>query len=166
MTICASCDSDAFGPTSVTGRGMHLGFWSRSKNGGLSTYLRDIAQEADYTLTALVETPRPSGISAKLQYEGFSAKLHKIFEYEIQVGDKSFDDLVWIRTNTREATAALLAIPGVRRAVSELIEMKAVIELEEARIYVTAESSASMSPKDFVLYTAILGHYLSLSSSG
>jgi hypothetical protein len=49
----------------------------------------------------------------------------------------------------------------VQSAVSELIEMKAVIDGEEDRIYVKADSGDTMIPKDFVLLTAILGPYLS-----
>jgi hypothetical protein len=165
VTVCASCNSDAFGPTSVTGRGMHLGFWSRSKDGTVTSYLKDIAQENDYTLTVLVEVPHPSDIHAKLQFEGFSAKLHKLFEHEIQIGDKAFDDLVWIRTNSKEPTRAFLTLRGVQKAVSELIDMKAVIDIEEARIYVKGESSSAMTPRDFVLYTVVLGHYLSAFST-
>jgi hypothetical protein len=143
---------------------MHLGYWSRSKDGAVNSHLREIAQDTHYTFTALVEVPHPSDISAKLQYEGFSAKLHKLFEHEIQIGDKTFDDLVWIRTNSPETTRAVLSLSGVQSAVSELIEMKAVIDIEEARVYVKAESSGKMIPKEFVLYTTILAHHLSAFS--
>ncbi|MBN2525589.1 MAG: hypothetical protein JXR76_04285 [Deltaproteobacteria bacterium] len=67
VTICASCNSDAFAPTSVTNRGMHLGFWSRSKDGSVSSNLNEMAQETEFTITALVEIPGSSGIFAKLQ---------------------------------------------------------------------------------------------------
>ena len=165
VTICATCNSDAFEPTRVTPRGMHVGYWSRSKAGAISSYLKEMALEHDFTITALVEIPHRSGISAKLQYEGFSAKLHKIFEHEIQIGDKAFDDLVWIRTNSKETTRAFLSLTGVQSAISELIEMKAVIDIDEARVYVTAESSGAMNPRDFVLFTAVLGHHLSAFSN-
>jgi hypothetical protein len=164
VTICATCNSDAFEPTNVINRGMHLGYWSRSKDGTVNSHLKEMGQETHYNITALVEIPHPSDIHTKLQYEGFSAKLHKIFEHEIQIGDKAFDDLVWIRTNTPESTRAFLSLSGVQNAISELIEMKAVIDIDEARVYVTAESSGKMIPKEFVLFTTVLAHHLTAFS--
>jgi hypothetical protein len=160
VAVCAWCNSDEFEPTRVTGRGMHVGYWSRSKDGSVSSRLKEIAQDTHYTMTILVEVPHPSDIHAKMQYEGFNAKLHKLFAHEIQIGDKTFDDLVWIKTNTPETTRAFLSLGSVQRAISELIEMKAEIEIDEARVYVKAVSSGKMIAKDFVLYTAVLGHHL------
>ncbi|MBN2525588.1 MAG: hypothetical protein JXR76_04280 [Deltaproteobacteria bacterium] len=70
--------------------------------------------------------------------------------------------MVWIRTNTRKTTREFLSLVGVQSAVSELIGMKSVIDIDEAKVYVKAESSGTMIPKDFVLNAAILGHYLSV----
>lgn len=160
VTICASCNSDEFEPMRVTGRGMHVGFWSRSTDGSVSSRLREIAQDVHYTMTILVEVPHPSDIHVRMQYEGFNAKLHKLFAHEIQIGNKTFDDLVWIKTNSPETTRAFLSLGSVQSAISELIEMKAEIEIDEARVYVKAVSSGKMIPKDFVLYTTVLGHHL------
>jgi hypothetical protein len=100
------------------------------------------------------------GRFGQLASQGNRTKLHKLFAHEIQIGDKTFDDLVWIKTNTPETTRAFLSLGSVQRAISELVEMKAEIEIDEARVYVKAVSSGKMIAKDFVLYTIVLGHHL------
>ncbi len=167
LTVCAACctEPDKNLSTRLTGRGLHIGFWYRDKTGAIVTGTEDLTAEGQHTLTALAESPHSSGIHAKLQFEGFSAKMHKIFQKEIQIGSKEFDDLVWIRTNTEAETRAFLSLSGVQSAISELIEMKAEIDIDDAKIYLKAESKGAIEVGQFLLHSAALAHYLAEFSS-
>ncbi len=161
LTVCNPCCEDSYLPTRLTNRGLHLGFWYRTDDGIVSTGMEDIIDSGHHVLTALAEAPYPSDIHAKLQYEGFNAKVIKIFQHEIQIGDKKFDDMVWIRTNTEKETQAFLSLTGVQSAIMELIEMKAEIDIDGAKIYLKAENKGTIEVRQFLLHAAALVHYLS-----
>ena len=63
----------------------------------------------DVELTELTVTlPKSTGVEASFSSEGLADKLLKIFKKEIQVGDPLFDEQGHIKTDTMEATEALL----------------------------------------------------------
>ncbi|MCP4606414.1 MAG: hypothetical protein GY847_38885 [Proteobacteria bacterium] len=161
LSVCEACYTNSYLPTRLTGRGLHIGFWYRDEKGSVLSGMEDLEDGGHHTLTALAETQYPSEIHAKLQYEGFSAKMHKIFQHELQIGNQAFDDLVWIRTNTEPETKAFLSLTGVQTAIMELIDMKSEIDIDGAKIYLKADSKGNIEVRMFLLYSAALIHYLS-----
>ncbi len=161
LSVCEACYNDSYLPTRLTSRGLHIGFWYRDNKGSVLTGMENLEAGGHHTLTALAEAPHPSEIHAKLQYEGFSAKMHKIMQHELQIGDKAFDDLVWIRTNTEPETKAFLSLSGVQAAITELIDMKSEIDIDGAKVYLKAENKGNIQVRMFILYSAVLVHYLS-----
>ncbi len=159
LKVCSGCYNDTYLPTRLSARGFHLGFWYRDKNGAVLAGTDDYGG-GKHTLTALAEAQNVSEIHTKLSYEGISAKMQKIFKHEIQIGDKAFDDLVYIQTATQKATGDFLSISGVQAAVSELIEMKAEIDIDGNKIYLKAENDGDIEVRMFLLYAAVLLHYL------
>jgi hypothetical protein len=68
-----------------------------------------------YTETWLLPAVVP--VQATFGPEGFAHRLGKLFSKELQVGDKAFDDAVFIRTSTPEESAAWLKSSEVRAAI-------------------------------------------------
>jgi hypothetical protein len=159
LSVCEGCHSASYLPTRLTDRGIHLGFWYRNEMGVVRPSMESLTDAGQHTITALAETPHASGIHAKLQHEGFSAKLNKLFEQEI--GNEAFDNMVWIRTSTKDETRAFLSLSGVQAAIMELIDMKAAIDIDGAKIYLKAETKGSIPVQQLLLYSAALAHYLS-----
>lgn len=78
------------------------------------------AQLQTYSTSAAIE-----GIDRELQLtlspELLHHKLLKLFVEELQVGDPSFDDHIYIRTNTKNRAADLLGNEGVQSALLALL---------------------------------------------
>jgi len=160
VKVCRACSTSDFLPTRLTGRGMHMGIWCRTADGTVIADLLEMELAKDYTIPSLGESPHPSGIHARLQFEGFGAKMAKIFEHEIQIGDKAFDAMTWIRTNTKDETRAFLSMSKVQAVIAELIAMKCEIDIDNAKLYVKAESNKALAPREFILHVAVLLHLL------
>lgn len=160
LAVCDGCHTSGYLPARLTERGIHLGFWYRNDEGMVRPSMESVTDAGHHTVTALAEVPHPSGIHAKLQYEGFGAKINKLLNEEIQIGNKTFDDMVWIRTSTKEETRAFLSLSGVQAAIMELIDMKSMIDIDDAKIYLKAETKGSIPVRMLLLYTAALAHYL------
>lgn len=78
--------------------------------------------------------PRPARVSASFRKESWGDAIVKVFKKEIQTGDKEFDDLVYITTDTPDETKAFLASDEIRAAIALTIETAGVIEIEGARV--------------------------------
>jgi hypothetical protein len=90
-----------------------------------------------------VTLPRSAAVVASLTREGLGHKLKKIVKKELQTGDKAFDDAVFIATDTPEATAALLATPGVRAAVAAIVAAGGAIAIDARRITIEVAGPGS-----------------------
>lgn len=90
-------------------------------------------------------------------------RIVKLFREEYQVGDKDFDDAVYIADEHREATQAFLSVDGVREAVLVLLrEEFAKLELEPTHVHYQARHRGAFDPKRLGLLTAMvaLGRHL------
>jgi hypothetical protein len=67
--------------------------------------VNDISHEFVIYTLALPVKPQ---VQATFSKEGVAQKVVKIFKKEIQVGDKAFDDMVYVSTDTPDATLAFL----------------------------------------------------------
>lgn len=77
-----------------------------------------------YTIHHLAVTARPAAecpVSADFSREGVLDKLRKLFRREIQVGDPLFDDFVFIKTEDRHETEALLRHSGAQSTLMDLV---------------------------------------------
>ena len=82
-------------------------------------------------LTELTFTlPKSTGVQATFSAEGFGDKLLKIFKKEIQTGDGIFDEAVLIKTDTVDATAALLESTDMRAIIERVITTGGGIEID------------------------------------
>lgn len=82
-------------------------------------------------LTELTFTlPKSIGVQATFSAEGFGDKVLKIFKKEIQTGDGIFDEAVMIRTDTVDATSALLESTDLRAIIERVITTGGGIEID------------------------------------
>jgi hypothetical protein len=89
----------------------------------------------DAELTELVVTlPRSTDVEATFTPEGFSDKLLKLFKREIQIGDPIFDQEVHIKTDTEEATTALLQSSDMRAIIERVVTGGGAIEIDGATV--------------------------------
>jgi hypothetical protein len=160
LYVCQDCIGASYLPSRITSSGVHLSYAYRTEHGLVDPDKDDLFGHRNHKLSALAEAPYPSEIHANLQYEGLKAKMVKIFEKEIQVGDKEFDDAVWIHTNTPDTAGAFFRLSGVQSAILSMITANGEIDIDDAKVYVKVEQSTPIDVKQFVLQTAILLHYL------
>jgi hypothetical protein len=97
--------------------------------GGLNVDLSS-SQTTRFVLTL----PKPSKLRAAFRKESWGDAIVKVFKKELQTGDKEFDDLVYITTDTPETTAAFLESTDNRNAIALSIETGGAIEIEADRV--------------------------------
>jgi hypothetical protein len=89
----------------------------------------------DAELTELVFTlAKSTDVKAIFSPESLSSRFRKVFKKEIQTGDGIFDDEVNIRTDTTEATIALLESVEVRAPIESLILAGGVVEIDGIQV--------------------------------
>jgi hypothetical protein len=83
-----------------------------------------------------VTLPKSSNINARFVREGLLERAKKWIVDEVEVGSAIFDDLIYIITNTREATSALLMHPRVQQALLLLVDETRHVEIEGEQLRV------------------------------
>ena len=76
----------------------------------------------------------PSSVEASFSREGLGKKLVKLFKKELQVGDKGFDDVVYIATSSQRKTSAFLADERTRATVADIVSEGGSIIIESERV--------------------------------
>jgi hypothetical protein len=111
-------------------------------------------------LTELVfALPRTTGVEATFSAEGFADKLLKIFKKEIQAGDPLFDEHVHIKTDTTDATAALLVSSDLRAIIERVITSGGAIEIDGNRLKMEIPGRHEANDEVVTLFVrTLLGH--------
>jgi hypothetical protein len=108
-------------------------------------------------LTELAVTlPRSTGVEATFGAERFGEKLLKIFKKEIQVGDPLFDEEVHIKTDTADATAALLRSSDLRAIIERVITGGGAIEIDGATVKLELAGRHEQDDEVLVLFVKTL----------
>ncbi len=95
------------------------------------TVKRQFMTVDDVELTEVVVTlPKSTGVEATFSREGFADKVLKLFKKEIQIGDPLFDEHVHIKTDTTDATEALLQSTDLRAIIERVITEGGAIEID------------------------------------
>lgn len=84
----------------------------------------------------VVVLPRPTNVYVRFVREGFLERAKKLFVEEVEVGSAVFDDLIYVVTSTRDATAALLANERVQQALLLLVNDSRHVAIEGAEVRV------------------------------
>lgn len=78
--------------------------------------------------------PATSDLKVAFAKEGVGKKLIKLFTRELQTGDVSFDDLVYISTKDQARVATLLADDDVRATILDVVSRGGAISLDGDRV--------------------------------
>ena len=124
------------------------------------TVKRKFVTVDDVELTEVAVTlPKSTGVEASFSMEGLADKLLKIFTREIQVGDPLFDEHVHIKTDTPEATEALLKSSDLRAIIERVITNEGAIEIDGASVKLEMPGRHEKDDEVFVLFVqTLLGH--------
>ena len=93
----------------------------QTDNSSLNLGGLELSNASKKTTKLTLTLPTATPIKAEFCSEGLAKKLIKIFKKELQTGDQSFDDAVYITTETPEATTRFLESPEVRALVAALV---------------------------------------------
>ncbi len=99
-------------------------------------------------LVTTLTLPTPSKVQGSFSREGIVNKIVKLFKKEIQVGDKAFDDLVYISTDTPEATTAFLNAPGIQNTLMVAASAGGSFEIEGTRVVAKYPYSGTNEDED------------------
>ncbi|WP_394833756.1 hypothetical protein LVJ94_45350 [Pendulispora rubella] len=91
----------------------------------------EVTKEFVTTSFSLVTPPR---IKASFSREGLTSRVVKLFKKEVQVGDPTFDDVVYISTDTPAETAAFLKSDDVRATILQAVTDGGNIVIDERDI--------------------------------
>jgi hypothetical protein len=80
--------------------------------------------------TVTLMLPRPTAVCARFVRESFLRRAEKLFVNEVEVGTAWFDDLIFVITSTREATADFLKAQRVQQALVLLVDEDRHVEIE------------------------------------
>lgn len=103
--------------------------------------------------------PRAPAVQASFSREGVLKKLIKVFKKELQVGDKTFDDVVYVSTDTPDATAALLRSNDIQTTILLAVTDGGSIEIEGSKVTATFPfgDTHEEDPNLFRFVQALLG---------
>ena len=78
---------------------------------------------------------RPSGVRATFRHETLADKLAKVIVSEVQTGDPTFDDAIFVQTSTPAETSAFLADDAARSAVLSTM-IGGDLRIDDDQVYV------------------------------
>jgi hypothetical protein len=102
--------------------------------------------------------PSPPKIHASFSPEGVLDKVVKIFKKEIQVGDKTFDDAVYVSTDTPAETAAFLQSQSIQNTILMCVMGGGSIEVTQNQVIARIPSSTTDEDPSLVSFVqTVLG---------
>jgi len=107
------------------------------------------------------EVRLPAGattIRARFVKQGWAELAKKLFVKEVEVGERTFDDAVYVATETPDAVRAFLGARRVRHAIAALIERDCVIDLEPASLTVSHDQAVSGGDEEAAETLALFAH--------
>jgi len=109
------------------------------------------------TVVLVVTLPREVAVQATFSKERVQHKISKLFTKELQTGDPDFDDEIFVRTDTPEATAAFLASRDIRNILLDCVSLAGPVEIDGATVrIVVAEQAVKEDPNVCRLLAALL----------
>jgi hypothetical protein len=114
VTLCGDCQAGEFGGRLVH-RGLRLGVLSKA-------YHASGGHSGGRTRVVSGAIPYDLEVTAEFSAEDGFTRFTKWFSKELQVGDKRFDDALYIGTDARESLARLLRHEGLREAILHAVD--------------------------------------------
>lgn len=76
-------------------------------------------------------------IRARFVKQGWAEVAKKLFVKEVEIGERAFDDAVYIATDTQDEVRALLGHPRAREAIVALVGQDCIVDVGERELIVT-----------------------------
>lgn len=108
----------------------------------------------------VVKLPAPTEVHARFVREGLLERARKLFTDEVEVGSAVFDDLIYIITASREATAALVHHERVQQALLLLVNDTRYVEIEGDEIRLSDADGVEQSRDAHAELLALAAHLL------
>ena len=119
------------------------------------------ASEA-YTVTHTWTLPGKTGVRASFGKESLKHTFIKLFKSEIQVGDPSFDDAVYISTATEAATKRLLASGQFQNGVLGFVATGGDVAVQDDTVTLRTRSADEHVEPDTMDSVSVLAALLAL----
>lgn len=101
------------------------------------------------------------GFAARFVKQGWAERAKKLFVQEVEVGDKRFDDAVYIATDAPDAVRAFLQHERVREALVALVQWDCVIDVTSTELVVSVDDAIARSEDEaaeaLALYAFLAG---------
>ena len=104
-----------------------------------------------------IQLPGKARAQATFTREGLVTSLKKLFKNELQMGEKSFDDVVYVSTDTPEATASFLSSAQVRDTVRRAVVDGGSVQIVGNVVIVKMQGIGDDDPDVVGLVRALLG---------
>lgn len=132
---------------------------------GVAVLRKDVREPSlsgrvDRQRTLTVKLPAPSAVHARFVREGLLERAKKLFVEEVEVGSTVFDDLIYVVTDTKEATSALLRKQRVQQALLLLVVETRFVEIEGSELRVVDSDSPDDGRDATAEALAIAAHLL------
>lgn len=118
-----------------------------------------LSGRVDRQVTLLLGLPKDTKLNVSFVREGFLERAKKLFVEEVEVGSAVFDDLIYVVTSTREATAAFLTNERVQQALLLLVDETRHVEIEGEELRVL-DSDAPGDSRDATAEALALAAHL------
>lgn len=102
--------------------------------------------------------PGATPIRARFVKQGWAELARKIFVKEVEVGERTFDDTVYVATETPDAVRALLGALRVRQAILALIGHDCVIDVEPDLLTVSHDDAVNNRDEEAAEALALFAH--------
>jgi hypothetical protein len=114
----------------------------------------------DRQRTLTITLPTPSAVNARFVREGLLERAKKLFVDEVEVGSALFDDLIYVVTDTKDATTRLLGKQRVQQALLLLVDETRCVEIEGTELRVLDSDSPDDGRDATAEALAIAAHLL------
>ncbi len=126
-----------------------------------TTEEKDASPGGRVTTTRVHHLPyggRTSAVRARFVKQGWAELAKKMFVKEIEIGEKAFDDAVYIATDTQDATRKLVTEPRVREALVSLVGKDCIVDLDDDGLRVTHPDAMGDANDEVVEALALYAH--------
>lgn len=150
LDVCGKCSRGGLS-RKLTARGWHTSVksWEVQAQGVIH-----------YIEVTSIREERDVPIRASFRPEGITQKAIKLFKREIQVGDRKFDDAIYISTDTPQLTAALLENEGVKGAIIELASTGGLLRIADNTVHFADQSKVKIQASTVHLRICMLLHLI------
>lgn len=108
--------------------------------------------------THRVTLPGSTSMRARFVRQGWAELAKKLFVKEVEVGEPSFDDAVYVATDTPDAVRALLAHGRVREALVALVSKDCIVDVGGADVVVTRRDALGDAGDEVAEALALAAH--------